>query len=316
MLNTPLAASLLFSLRRHGGRLGLPEVVEQELRKNAANTAVDAAQKLNDAAALLADMGIHTGLAEPHDTESVRARSADRMLQLEPFLHRVPLSLVHAQRALERVNAELPPNGPGNQQFKDSLIWEAVLELSSEYAVTFLTGDKGFFEGRDFRKGIARALAGEAGPTGVSVVPPPEIRNLLEQLSSGLTAVQREDLRSAVRATLVARLETAARALKFTVGELLEQNEWAFVTENAGVLSVQFQLHYEAFVQPSGSHAITVHFDIAGSCLYSVDERHIDDVLISHQSVSLDEQARTMVTNNLHPLVNNEGWIGPQIALD
>src|SRR5687767_1960869 len=84
-----------------------------------------------------------------------------RLQELNSLLRRVPFTLEHAKSALKRVNDETPPNGPKNQQFKDSAIWEAVIELSETYPVHFVTEDKGFFEGREIRRGLAQALKAE-----------------------------------------------------------------------------------------------------------------------------------------------------------
>jgi hypothetical protein len=71
------------------------------------------------------------------------------------------IDLGEVWRALERVNAEAAPNGPKNQQMKDSLLWEACLSLAADYRVFFVTGDKAFYVDRDVRKGLAANLAAE-----------------------------------------------------------------------------------------------------------------------------------------------------------
>ena len=78
-------------------------------------------------------------------TEASLTKAYDRRIgQLESLLVRVPLTLNHVHRAMERVIAHLPPSGPNNEQFRDTLIWEAVLTLASTFEVHFITADKGF----------------------------------------------------------------------------------------------------------------------------------------------------------------------------
>src|SRR5205814_1112798 len=47
------------------------------------------------------------------------------------------------------VNAKLPPNGPKNQQFKDSVIWQVVLALSADFTTHLVSMDWGFFRVRE-----------------------------------------------------------------------------------------------------------------------------------------------------------------------
>lgn len=63
-----------------------------------------------------------------------------------------------AQGALRRVLDKVPPNAEKNQQYKDTLIWEAALELSRELEVVLVTSDHGFYSDRDPGKGLAAEL--------------------------------------------------------------------------------------------------------------------------------------------------------------
>jgi hypothetical protein len=82
-------------------------------------------------------------------------------------------SIEHARAALRRVNEETPPNGSKNQQFKDSAIWEAVLELAANHRVHFVTKDTGFYEGRDLKRGLAKQLSYECRRASLESSRPP-----------------------------------------------------------------------------------------------------------------------------------------------
>jgi hypothetical protein len=70
---------------------------------------------------------------------------------------RVPMTIGHAQRALDRIIAHVPPCGRNNEQFRDAAIWEVVVELASGYDVHFITSDAAFFSERDPRSGATLA---------------------------------------------------------------------------------------------------------------------------------------------------------------
>lgn len=63
----------------------------------------------------------------------------------------------HAKSALKRVLEGTPPNDR-SQQFKDSAIWESLLELAKEADVYFVTADKAFFKNSDPSKRMASDL--------------------------------------------------------------------------------------------------------------------------------------------------------------
>src|SRR5207253_7590318 len=94
----------------------------------------------------------------------------ERFREMESFLARVSFSLEHAKSALNMVNLELPPNSLKNQQFKDSAIWQSLLELSRAFDVFFVTGDKGFFAGRDPKNGLADNLQSDCQRVGGRIV--------------------------------------------------------------------------------------------------------------------------------------------------
>ena len=48
-----------------------------------------------------------------------------------------------------RVNNEEAPSRQGSQQYKDCLLWEAVLELLRSYEVHFVTDDGDFYKDKN-----------------------------------------------------------------------------------------------------------------------------------------------------------------------
>jgi hypothetical protein len=161
LLKTPLSAALLFALGRRGGRVGLPEVLESEIVKQLSLAAVGYATSLEAARSALEDMGAKVPATFVLPTAELEALPKERLDALADYLVRTPMTIDHARRALAMVNGEVPPNGPKNQQFKDSLIWQSLFDLAGAHDVVFVTTDKGFFERRDPKLGLAGALARE-----------------------------------------------------------------------------------------------------------------------------------------------------------
>jgi hypothetical protein len=161
LLRTPLGDALIHYVRRTGSKIALPEVVELEVTKQLFRAVSEARlQAENSFGVLQRVMGQMPEFKLPSDEEA-REAIKQRLDDLVDIIERVPFSLEHARGALQRVFDETPPNAPKNQQFKDSAIWEAARELAGRRPVLFVTDDKGFFEGRDPTKGVARVLREE-----------------------------------------------------------------------------------------------------------------------------------------------------------
>ena len=141
--------------------LAIPEILGIELEKHIATTA----RVLNrDWLRIVQEIytttgeGIFSVAASSHDIENaIKARLED----LAVTTIRPELSLLQVRSALKRINDESPPNGPKNQQAKDSLLWEACVELSAQHVVLFVTFDGGFYRDRRPECGLAPNLADE-----------------------------------------------------------------------------------------------------------------------------------------------------------
>ncbi|MGO9596703.1 MAG: PIN domain-containing protein [Isosphaeraceae bacterium] len=144
LLQSADGAALLKELREERIVIGMPEVVEREIIKQAVRAGKEyASETAKNFRCLTMLMGSESPYKPPSDP-GIEAAAKKRMHDLEPLLVRVPFTLVHALAALDRVDSGQPPNGPKNQQFKDSAIWEAVLFLARSRDVYFITEDGGF----------------------------------------------------------------------------------------------------------------------------------------------------------------------------
>jgi hypothetical protein len=185
LLTSPLGEALVFALVQDQGTIGLPEIVELELKKHVVRAGMEASNQIQ--ANLDFIQRIQTGRSRPesdlmfalglsfarYPEEAEVARWIDRRLDALPFdLRRVPFTEGHARRALLRVIDETAPNGPKNQQFKDSAIWEAILEIADKNPVVFVTRDKGFYANRTPSSGLDPALLADAKRSrqGITVV--------------------------------------------------------------------------------------------------------------------------------------------------
>jgi len=159
-LGSPLGLTLISVLKDNPSfMLAIPEVLDGELNKHRVKTAQSLNDRLvgisNDIATITGDKLVRVITSTEEDIE-VKIRS--RLGAVAQQILYPEITLDETRRALKMVNEERPPNGPKNQQMKDSLLWEACATLSKNYLVHFVTRDGGFYVDRNVDKGTKEKL--------------------------------------------------------------------------------------------------------------------------------------------------------------
>ncbi len=280
LLKTSLGAALTHSLVRLGGTLGLPEVVEMELVKH---TVKEGKKSVDNIRAGVSRLSQLTGLVGEyahllHTEDSLKAAAKKRLDVLDHLVERVPFTLDHARSALGRVMDETPPNGFKNQQYKDSAIWEAMLELSRERNVHFVTEDTYFFADRSPKKGLARNLKQEADDVGGGITAHPDLRSCLESLKEDVSPLDPKDLAAAADRAVIENLRKMAADYEFELGDLADSNVSTFLTERTNVLATSFELIHEAsFVPPDGGPPVDASLVVTGECSFDMLQKTASD---------------------------------------
>jgi hypothetical protein len=222
-------------------------VIEDEIVKNIVERGQEALQLIDKGFETIL---ILTGSRDEYEVPSeadLERHAKDRFEELSDFLKRVPFTIEHAKAALQRVNAGLPPNNPKNQQFKDSAIWEAVLELAHSYTVHFVSEDRGFSENRDLTKGLARNLQADCDAIGARVYLHTDLSSCLNSLKKEMPPLNKEDLTTRIAREVNNDLRMFAADKEFELGQLKNYAISGFATEKLNVLALSFELIYEAY---------------------------------------------------------------------
>jgi hypothetical protein len=284
LLRTPLGAAVTNALLRAQGVLGLPEVVEEEIVKHTARAGWKAATQIRENAAKIARLigweNENWYLVPTHDQFESSAR--ERLEELGFLMERVPFNFEQAKSALQRVVDETPPNGPKNQQYKDSVIWEAVLGLSDNYLVHFITEDKGFFEDRNPSKGLASSLEEDRQVGGRRIFVHYELESYLESLRDTVPPLDHRHLASTIHCAIVEDLNQLAAEQGFQLDELIDWNISAFLTENTDTLALSFELVQQVSVVSPPEGEVAARLVTHGECSYSLREKSASDVRIEY----------------------------------
>jgi hypothetical protein len=283
LLRAPVGAALLHAIIRGDALLGLPEVVEQEVVKHTKKEGARAAKLVHDGYKIVEILiGTRDDYRLPSPEDYIAAAES-RFRDIGERLVRVPFTYEHAKGALHRVMNETSPNSEKSQQFKDSAIWEAILELAQRYAVHFVTQDKGFFEGAEPKKGLARSLLEDIEKVShlVKVYYGPE--DFLAGVRQDLPPIDEARVAQEVESHTASQVGEFAREKGFTLQARTGQQFSFYLTERIGSLAVTFQLVYDIVVAPEGEDAFNGRLRVHGSCRldvpsYVIAEAQLDSI--------------------------------------
>ncbi len=258
MLRHSAGAAVRFYLRRYDARIALPEVVRLEVILHLGERMKELAATTRQAhRGLLPLAGRLRELVLPEDAE-LEAIAARAFEDIGVPVCEIPFTVESARASFEkRVRAEAP-SGPKNQQFKDGVVWADCLQLARETPVLLVTQDKGFYEGRDYGKGLASNLRLEAAGF------PHEI-SISHELSAVLARVE-EAVPMDYAAIEAAMLTTEKRAelsrmlgaVGYTLGDRVGGAHQLFATDNPGEALIEFTLTFKGIHPDGRPGALTV----------------------------------------------------------
>jgi hypothetical protein len=259
LLRSALGDALLHALKRINGRIGLPEAVEAEAPKIMVTRCLTEASRVRTGLSFIRALVADVPDFDLPSEATLRAAVKGHFRQLGDVLLRVRLTARHARAALARVVDKTPPNPQNGEEFRDCLIWEAVLELGRSYHVWFVTEDGHFYLGGRSPGELAPSLLDECEARGVKVTAFRTLRGCLTSLEEQEPFVEpapdldHERIARLIHEALAGDPMTwywflghAAR----TPGELKKHTIQTFPTDDSNVFAVSFELQYEVFDVP------------------------------------------------------------------
>ncbi len=306
LLKTTVGVSLIYTLGRQQGVLGLPEIVERELTKHVLKGGLEDAEQAKKYSRIISTLTGSPPFPFVPSQVELEKIIAMRLAELAPVLKRVPFTLAHAIGALDMVDAKVPPNAKENQQFKDSAIWQAVLDLSREYTVRFITNDKGFFFDRDLLKGLAVNLQEDCTAANGSVTIYCDLDSCLEAINSHRPLFDRDRLKSLIEPFVTPRLQAEATRHRYELKELLNADITAFRTADPNRIAMDYTItmRYEFNLSTKNYQEEERRAVAYGSCYYdcisdSISDGFIQEIrFLSRSSHGRSNQARSFEYND------------------
>jgi len=291
-LGSPIGLTFISVLKRDESlKLAVPEVLSGEMDKHRAETARLLLRRLEDVSdeiKIVTGDSLAAGVITATEV-SIDVAIRGRLSAIAGQVIYPEINIDEVRRALVRVNAEAPPNGPKNQQMKDSLLWEACVTLANDHRVILVTGDKAFYSDRQPKNGLAENLALEPSVTAGRLQVFPSLEEALQSFapetsvgSSEVAGIENKDLiaaqareaftRSAIAVDIQAELELRGVVPAY------------FRTEVPHTFAVSFTAFF--YVNQNAEDKARGEAAVSGQC--RVDTRHATIEAMSLQSINWD----------------------------
>lgn len=292
LLKTPLGSALLYILKRSNGRIGLPEIIEDEVIKHTIRLGRKAIEQINsNFKTIEVLMGERSNYHLPEESQLEKV-ARERFIELDPLIIRIPFTFDHAKSALRRINEESQPNGHKNQQFKDSAIWEAILTLLNSYTVYFITNDNAFYKSRNADTGkLADNLLEDCRRLGGAVHIYKDMTSCLKDLQENVPPLDYQSLILLIDSVINNKLRREVVAeVGFEIVKLAPElsSVTAFLTEMLDKLALRFEVTYNlSDVHNNGDiERKNAVLKAAGDCLYEPDTNTISDVQMDFERMT------------------------------
>jgi len=272
LLRQGLGPAFLHTLYLCEGKLGLPQIVKLEIHNVLFEMGLDSIRNIERG---FREISAILGQNRPYRAPShqqLRDAINNRIQELDELVKHVPMNLEHYQAATERVVAGLPPNRPQKQQYKDSMIWEAVLELGRSYIVHFVSKDKSFFKDKDYRT-LNPILREECKRAKVEVCLYWELADCLKVLRTDAPELDDSVLAQAIIDEASEALTTSATSRDLVIGPLKNHKISQFYTQVHNELGLHFELSFEAYeIDPDRENLrFNPIITARGDCKYNVN---------------------------------------------
>lgn len=244
LLRSPTGASLVHYLTRAGATLVLPDVVRQEVEAGVTKRGLAAVEAIERGVGELQRLLGSVREWESPSSATFADRIADRFEQLGSLMEAVELRHEHTTAALSRVIAGERPTVGKREEFRDHLVWLALLDAATPGERTiFVTGDGDFYENGTIGGKLASNLQADVEGLDVEVVG--DLQTCLARVAATAPPLDRDGLEAALAGATYGRLAEVVEAAGLQLGKPRMTDVSAFATERPELVAVAFRQERE-----------------------------------------------------------------------
>ena len=279
LLRSALGAALIFALKRSNGKILLPRVTEQEAVKGIVKVGEAAISQVRKSFLTIQSIVGRIPEYEPPSHEEIEGHAMSRLAELSAFITTIESSLAVYDAALARVLQGRPPN-KRNEQFRDSMVWETLLQQDPGTPIYFVTRDTDFFEGPGLDSALAHELTQEIIERQLEVRVHRTVEHLLSSLNGSVLKADTAEIRAALVVALEKELLSVSQTCRYDLQAFRDGTVEVFLTEDHNVLAVSFEFTYDIanLIGPDDTLEQAATLTVKGNASYSIDAKAISQV--------------------------------------
>ncbi len=276
LLRSSVAAAFLFSLKNTKSQILLPWIVRCEVEERVLAECQTTIQRIErELVTLQALTGTKPGIKWPVEGELVKAIS-DRLQRLSPLILESPKDHSKFDSAVQRVILHVPPSHR-EEQFRDSVIWETIVDVARSNEAVLITDDKAFW-----------ATSNELHPQlSAEIHTQKLLLAVFGDIDSYLSSIPHDELKPDIKSitqlldqSLKSEVAQSVSAWQIAPNELIDHHVTPFATENPTQLAIRFDMTHSGATLTSGSltgSPISIAVTL-GTCFYDQDKKMIQDL--------------------------------------
>lgn len=274
-LNSEAGSAIRLFLKQNSGVIAIPEVIRLETQTHIKTSLKKFVEKIDENhSQLLTIFGKLKEISLPTD-EEIEDIATNIFQNLEVPTKQIPFSEKSARSSFKKIIEELPPSDR-NQQFKDGVIWADCLDLLEYGEVHFVTKDKTFFKGHDYKQGLAKNLQSDL------IDKPNELKihSSLDTLLKILRVNIEINPNNLLKNYLIKHEINISEMLKnfsFRIGDLKSQKIKAFGTNSPESLYVEFEMEIGCKPLKDGKNS-EGKLIVKGDAKYNPSEGSFDEI--------------------------------------
>ena len=265
-LRSPSATAVRYFLKKEGAQLALPEIVRLEVEHELRNRLQEFIRNIQENYHQLLTAFGHLKEVVLPSSEEIEKKVLELFDTVDVNIKEIPFTLDSARSSFIKTINKQPPSDK-DQQFKDGVLWADCAHLLENDDVILVSADKGFYQDRDYSKGPETSLAAEVRGAPHKLRLLSNIGDLLKEIQQKVDLDEELLVSSFFEQNRVSINEILDRQ-GFILGSRLNLTRTLYITENPGLLFLEFSMEYEC-QDISGSNRNSAILKLKGDGIYN-----------------------------------------------
>jgi hypothetical protein len=242
-LNSMKGSATRFFIKQKKAKIALPEVIRLEIISNVKEGLTNYISNIETSyRQLLTIFGKLKEIALPNEDE-IMEKAENLVLDTGLEVIEIPFSLESSKKSLLKIIEKLPPSDK-SQQFKDGVIWADCVNLLKQDEVCLVTGDKAFYQNREYKNGLSENLKAEISDLPHRLKIFPNLSDLLKEIKSPFQ-IDQNSLAEKYFATNSKSIEGIALRHDYIIQMPPKVSVTSFITEDPNKVIIEFEIIYE-----------------------------------------------------------------------